>query len=68
MRQLFYYKLPKSLLQNVSGFFTKCDSFTTKCVDFITNCDGYHASYDIYYKMRRYNNLKSKNQTRLISK
>ena len=65
--QKVYYKMCQVFLQNATVLLQNA-TVKTKCVDFITNCDDYHDSYGIYYKIRRYNNLKSKSQTRLISK
>ena len=53
MRQLFYYKRNKSLLQNASGFLVQTVTVITKC--------------DVYYKMRRYN-YKIQNESVLLKK
>ena len=49
MWQLFYYKMPQKLLQNVAVFllqhttdFSQNTTIITKCSDFITKCGSFY--------------------------
>ena len=52
MRQLFYYKVWQSLLQNASAFSLQNATVLLQNATIIAKCEDFITKYDSYYKMR----------------
>ena len=67
MRQLFYYKVWQSLLQNASAFSLQNATIIAKCEDFVTKYDSYYKMRHLLQNVSAHTNLATIKQHSLIT-